>query len=774
MSEELKKKIALNCAQKPNRGLAFVNDLEQYDRLTHETWLAKMVDDIRGGNDALKDELPIRCSHYYRFNDNRRRQVDMDPEAFLFQTCVDIDDVEAVEPAIARAYLLNNEKGGQWEGHLLHMEYSARKKLHIDIRIPVGMTIEEAQQAYCQALDVPYDSSCISPERFILVTDARQEIYRSEHWYEVLAEEELELRREAYLKRGLTIDGRQQMTQKNRPSVTQQTELFPEVKQVDADPCCLRAFDLCMDEAGLTERALQIEGVRHNSLRSILSVGACQLMAKEQMVAVVKTRMPGYADEKDCLQLINDFYANYTELNRPLTRRQREIHAEAFGEQLEDVEPEAETETTGQKKKRQLNVKALPSGLREPVMMAPKEMQMNVLSAILPVAAAYADQVSIVYADNKRQHLGLMALVIGRQAGGKSSVKEAVELWMRPMKEQSASARAEEEAVKEKNKLRKANEKALEVPKVFIRKVPITISCSTLLKRLKNADGHTLFSFGEELDTLLKTNGAGSWSAKYDVYRYSFDRGEWGQDYNSDQAESGEVNVAYNWTILGTYGAFNRCFNGDNVENGLGGRILMSEMPDLRFAKIPKYQPMTPEQEEAVLKAIELLQSKSGLVDTPLLRKHIDKWLEEKRQEALKNADESMDELRKRSAVIAFRCGVIFHLLSGKERESRACIDFMLMMADYVLENQMHLLCQKMESQQAKNAPAIVKTLGNRTVYDKLPNEFTLNDVKIAKGLGLEDSSYRSIICKWKACGFIEELPSQPGVKKARYRKLSA
>ena len=769
--KEILKKIALNCAVKPNRGLAYENDLTQYDTLTRLPWLAKKVEAIRNGNDALKDELPIRCSHYYRFRDNHRRQADMDPEAFLFQTCVDIDDLEAVEPAIARAYLLDKEQGGQWEGHLLHMEYSARKKLHIDIRIPVGMTIEEAQQAYCKALDIDFDSSCTSPERFILVTDASQEIYRSEHWYEVLPEEELKVRREAYLKRGLTIDGRQLKTKPS--SKPQQTELFP-VSEVEADDCCLRAFDLCMDEAGLTERAFQIEGVRHNSLRSILSVGACQLMSKEQMVAVVKTRMPEYAEEKDCQQLINDFYANYTELNRPLTRRQREIHAEAFGEQLGDVEPEEEKEATSQKKKRQLNVKALPSGLREPVMMAPKEMQMNVLAAILPVAASYADQVTIVYADNKRQHLGLMALVIGRQAGGKSSVKEAVELWMRPMKEQSLAARAEEEAVKEKNKLRKANEKALEVPKVFIRKVPITISCSTLLKRLKNADGHTLFSFGEELDTLLKTNGAGSWSAKYDVYRYSFDRGEWGQDYNSDQAESGEVNVAYNWTILGTYGAFNRCFNGDNVENGLGGRILMSEMPDLRFAKIPKYQPMTPEQEEAVLKAIELLQSKNGLVDTPILRKNIDKWLEEKRQEALKNADESMDELRKRAAVIAFRCGVLFHLLSGKERESRACVDFMLMMADYVLENQMHLLCQKMESQQAKNAPAIVKTLGNRTVYDKLPSEFTLNDVKIAKGLGLEDSSYRSIICKWKSSGFIEELPPQPGAKKARYRKLSA
>ena len=775
MRNELLKKIALNSAQKPNRGLAFVNDLTAYDRLTHEPWLAKMVDDIRSGNDSVKDELPIRCSHYYRFNGNHRRQADMDPEAFLFQTCVDIDDVEAVEPAINRAYLLNNEEGGQWQNHLLHMEYSARKKLHIDIRIPVGMTIEEAQQAYTEALGVDYDSSCTSPERFILVTDARQEIYRSEHWYEVLPEEELKVRREAYLKRGLTIDGRQR---KNAPTSTpQQTELFPEMKLVEADESCLRAFDLCMEEAGLTERALQIEGVRHNSLRSILSVGACQLMPKEQMVAVVRTRMPAYAEEKDCQQLISDFYANYTELNRPLTRRQREIHAEAFGEQIEDVEQE-DTEASAEqpKKKRKLNVKALPSGLREPVMNAPKDMQMNVLSAMMPIAATYADQVSVRYADNKEQYLGLMALIIGRQAGGKSSVKEAVELWMRPIKQQSSEAREQEDAVKKKNKLRKANERAVEMPELVIRKVPITISCSTLLKRLKNAQGHTIYSFGEELDTLLKTNGAGSWSAKYDVYRYSFDRGEWGQDYNSDQAESGEVNVAYNWTILGTYGAFNRCFSGDNVENGLGGRVLMSEMPDTRFSKIPKYQPMTPEQEEAVLKAAELLQSKAGFVDTPLLRKNIDKWLEEKRLEALKNADEAMDELRKRSAVIAFRCAVVFHLLSGCERESRACIDFMLMMADYVLENQMHLLCEKMESQQAKNEPAVVKTLQNRSVYDKLPEVFTLKDVKNAKGLGLEDSSYRSIICKWKASGFIKEQPADPSStdRKAHYVKLSA
>ena len=790
MSEK-KFMIALNCAQKPNRGLAYESDLKVYNRLVSEPWLADMVSRIRNGEEELKDSLPIRCSHYYRFRDNHRRQADMDPEAFLFQTCVDIDDVEAVEPAISRANLLNNEEGGQWQGALLHMEYSARKKLHIDIRMPIGMTIEETQQAYCQALGVPYDASCISPERFILITDASQCIYTSEHWYEVLPEEELKARREAFQKRGLTIDGRQSKIRltscepKIRPTsneskngcITQQTELFPEMKPVDLDPRCLRVFDLCMQEAGLTERALQVEGVRHNSLVSIFSVGACRLIPQEQMQAVISTRMPDYAEEKDCQQLISDFYSNYTEMNRPMTRRLREIHAEAFNEDIdveESVEPTEEATAT-KAKQHSFDLRSLPSGLREPVMTAPDNMRMNVLSAIMPIAAAYADQVEVTYADCKRQHLGLMSMVIGRQAGGKSSCKEAVETWMKPISDESRMARQQEEAIKEKNKLRKANERAEELPKVPIRKVPITISCSTLLRRLKNAPERTLVSFGEELDTLLKTNGAGNWSAKYDVYRLSFDRGEWGQDYNSDQAESGEVNVAYNWTIFGTYGAFNRCFNRENVENGLAGRILMSEMPDTRFCSIPKYVPLTEKQQEAVWKAAKLLQSKIGFVDTPRLRKAINGWLEEKRLEAMKNMDESMDELRKRSAVIAFRCAVVFHLLSGCKKESKACIDFMLMMADYVLHNQLHLISQMMEAQQAKNEPMIGR-VSNHNTFERLPQVFTMDDLKIAKGANYEESSYRSIISRWKKEAFVEEVPivELGKDKRPHWRKLSA
>ncbi len=207
------------------------------------------------------------------------------------------------------------------------------------------------------------------------------------------------------------------------------------------NPCCLRAFDMCMEEAGLTEKALQVEGVRHNSLLSIFSVGACRLISQEQMRLVVKERMPEYAEERDCQQLISDFYQNYTELNKPLTKRLREIHAEAYGE---DGQNDHETEEAGVEefqKKRQLNVNQLPSGLKEPVVMAPEPMRMNVLCAMMPIAAAYADQVEVEYADNKRQHLGLMSLVIGRQAGGKSCAKEAVETWVGPLKEEAAEAR---------------------------------------------------------------------------------------------------------------------------------------------------------------------------------------------------------------------------------------------------------------------------------------------------------------------------------------------
>ena len=216
--------IAFNGFRGGNKGSVSCQPLSAYDKTISLPWLHEMVLQIRGeksirsvdrtddaqlakARQRIKGQLPFRCAHYYRFLKNRRSQSNADPTAFLFQTTVDVDDKEFVEQALEKARELNCSDS-IWKGMLLHLEYSAKNKLHIDIRMPIGMTIEETQKAYCEALGVPYDESCISPERMIYITDKDSEIYRSKDWYGVLPAEELKARREAFLKRGLTIDGK--------------------------------------------------------------------------------------------------------------------------------------------------------------------------------------------------------------------------------------------------------------------------------------------------------------------------------------------------------------------------------------------------------------------------------------------------------------------------------------------------------------------------------------------------------------------------------------
>ena len=231
--------MALNPARKGNMGrLNSSQPLYVYDTLIAQPWLKGVIAQIRGekaipGVDAgdekavkkacegLKRQLPIRAIHYYRFRNNHRSSEDADPESFLFQTTIDVDDVEYVDAALEKARELNCSNT-IWKGKLLHLEYSARKKLHIDIRMPMGMTIEETQKAYCEAAGIPYDKSCITPERIIFITDKDSEIYRSKEWYGVLPDEEIQARREAFLKRGLTIDGK---GKQNFPQISQMTQI---------------------------------------------------------------------------------------------------------------------------------------------------------------------------------------------------------------------------------------------------------------------------------------------------------------------------------------------------------------------------------------------------------------------------------------------------------------------------------------------------------------------------------------------------------------------
>ena len=370
--------IAFNGFRGGNKGSASCQPLSEYDKTISLPWLHEMVLQIRGeksirsvdrtddaqlakARQRIKGQLPFRCAHYYRFLKNRRSQSNADPTAFLFQTTVDVDDKEFVEQALEKARELNCSDS-IWKGMLLHLEYSARKKLHIDIRMPIGMTIEETQKAYCEALGVPYDESCITPERIIFITDKASEIYRSKDWYGVLPAEELKARREAFLKRGLTIDGRGKV---NFPQISQMTQIhseevlnagksvksvlsvgpedntsagtgnFPQISQMtqihsdSASEKNLIAFDLFQESAGLKGMNIDTIGSRHSSLLAIMSAGASRMMSEEELMKVVAEKMPSYYQEPDCHQLIHDFYAKYGDSSKLFSRDVIRINATA-------------------------------------------------------------------------------------------------------------------------------------------------------------------------------------------------------------------------------------------------------------------------------------------------------------------------------------------------------------------------------------------------------------------------------------------------------------
>ena len=414
----------------------------------------------------------------------------------------------------------------------------------------------------------------------------------------------------------------------------------------------------------------------------------------------------------------------------------------------------------------------LPLGLNESLSGVPDKVKVPILCGIMPLAMTYATNVSYQYCDGKQQRLNMMCVVYGKQASGKSAVKDVVEVWRKPMKAADAEARQQEDEYKQLKKGRKANEKLPPEPKTFVQGVNVTISNSGLLKRMKNAAGRHVFSFGEELDTLRKSNGAGSWSAKYDLYRMAFDNGEWGQDYVSDNSESGMVNVAYNWTILGTYGAVKKLFVTDNVENGLGGRILFSMMPSRNFEDMPTYEERDPMIDEKIYEAVNLLSSYKGFVDTPRLRKEMTKWCNEEAALARADKDVVRDTFRKRACVIGFRCGVVFHLLQNDgdplkmQPESKACVDFAKLMAEYALKYQMELF-----GEQLLENVTVLTTSGrktkNKSLFDELPVEFSMQDI-LALRPDLSNHGMRQMVYVWNRDELIEKVGKNQWRKKRK------
>ena len=695
----------------------------EWEALRKEPWLAQMCARIERGDSELKHRLPVWTPSCAEFKNNHRAAADaLKP---LSRLMMDFDEKGHTDEIKARLTAHSPLT-------VLLIEESVRRGTHVLVELPAGMSAGEAQALMKEATGFEPDKQVKGVDRCIYMVTEEHTKYVSDKLFEV--SEGCELKMEPTSNEGCEL--------KNQPT--------SEAEQASNSGLTFKGIPYTSIIAEWWHRngGEPAEGERNVKLHKLaVNLRAICDNRKELLMAV----MPRFGLSDVELRSVVDSACKETPkgISKMMQGIVDALEMGVSSDEIEDAE--AVQAETGVK----VNVRTLPIGFKESLTGVPVSMHMPVLCGVLPIAAAYADQVQVEYCDGNLQHLGLMSIIRGEQASNKSVVKNAVDVWKRQFDEEDVLARKREEEWKERKKGRKANEKAPEDPKVLIRMVPVTVSCSTLLKRFKNAQGHTIYSFGEELDTLRKTNGAGSWSSKYDIYRLSFDKGEWGQDYNSDAAESGVVKVAYNWTMLGTNGAMRKCFKSDNIENGLSSRILVAEMPDSSFSKLPKFGRRSAEDEAKIQEAVTRLRSYSGLVDTPRLRKAIEAWVEQKRVEAAKDIDHVKDTYRKRAAVIGFRCGVIFRLLEGKE--SNKCLEFALMMADYCLMEQIKTFGEALQSQYVDAREECQRYGANHSVFDQLAPTFTIDDLRALKRGYCSETAMRMIISRWMRDGWISK-----------------
>ena len=730
--ETIKNGKCFTCIGKGVTSPAVPATRQEWEHMRRMPWLKEMCDRIEKGEEELKSQLPVWTAHCAEFKNNHRSAADAVKP--LKRLMFDFDEKGHTEEI--KKILL--EKSPYT---VLLIEESVRRGTHVLVELPDGVTPDEAQETMKTITGFEPDKAVKDVARCIYMVPMGHTHYVHARLFEPEV-------------RSVECVVRSEIT----PEI--QTPVFPD--QFKGVP-----YSSIISEYWNRTGGEPIRGERNKRLHQLAANLRAICENSENWLLEV---MPTFGlSVQEMRTIIHSACKEPTKGSRMMDQIVNSLKGENFSEDIDEDEDKVQSSM--------FNVQSnkLPIGLKESLIGVPQNMQMPVLCSVLPIAGAYADQVEVEYCDGNTQHLGLMSIILGEQASGKSVCKHAVDVWKRQFEEEDALARKREEEWKERKKARKANETAPDDPHVLIRMTPVTVSCSTLLKRFKNANGHTLYSFGEELDTLRKTNGAGSWSSKYDIYRLAFDRGEWGQDYNSDQAESGVVRVAYNWSILGTYGAMRKCFKSDNIENGLSSRILVAEMPDNSFSKMPRFKKRTKEDEAKIQEAVTKLRSYSGFIDTPRLRRAIEQWVEEKRVEAAKDIDHVKDTYRKRAAVIGFRAGVIFHLLEtssnaqgNRMRESKACIDFALMMAEYCLESQIKVFGNDLQNQYIDAESECRRYGANYSVFDQLAPLFSIDDLRALKRDSCSEAAIRKIISRWHRDNWIERID------KMHWRKMKA
>ena len=732
--------IALNPYRKGNKGKVFSNSMAVYDKVIASPEIRKMIQQIRGelpipkvnANDAeavkkaqdrLKSELPFFCPHYGIFKNNVRRQENAQPESFMFQTIIDVDDREYVDKAIEKARELNCSDS-IWNGSLLHLCYSARKKLHIGIRLPVGMTIEETQKAYCEALGVPYDESCITPERMIYLTDKDSEIYRSKMWCAVLSEKEILMRRQAYLDRGLTVDGRGKVNslqlkvndngknnENNRlsgndgnPAVSAGSAVQPaqpgnshgadaphigdsggnqNAGGLGAREKNLIAFDLFTQAAGLGGMEIDTVGSRHSSLLAIMSAGASRVMEEEELMKVVRVKMPSYYQENDCHQLIHDFYAKYADNTKPMSREVMRVNALAeqkASQQVNSLQLKV-NRADGNHAVQSSNLKVQSTGEDYPdppempkklpklvellISRTPEVYKPAVAHAIFPPLATHLWKTRFRYIDNVEHEARLMTLLLAGTGAGKSSVNRPIDFIMEDIRLRDAENLKREKAWKDEMLRKGANKDKRKRPEnLIIQEIDADMTNPAFVMRTAEAQEHFLYTSLNELDQFDALKGSGS--QQFRIMCLAADPGnKYGQTRVGTMSVTERVTIRFNWNASTTIQKGQRYFS-KVLTDGPISRINFCTIPEREIGEdMPVYGTYDESYREALRPYIENLNKVTGLIECKEAFQLALKLKDENAEFARLSQDRTFENLSFRANVIAYLKACVLYVANG-------------------------------------------------------------------------------------------------------------
>ena len=837
MSEQ-KQVMALNPARKGNMGrINSLQSLAVYDQLIAQPWLKGLVEQIRGekpmaGVDAangkaaakareeLKRQLPFRAIHYARFRNNHRSQGDADPESFLFQTTVDVDDKEYVEQALEKARELNCSDT-IWKGKLLHLEYSARKKLHIDIRMPVGMTIEETQRAYCEASGIPYDKSCITPERIIFITDKDSEIYRSKEWYGVLPAEEISLRREAFVKRGLTIDGRgkanavnslklkvnsNQDVQDNRfqgtngdNAVSSGVAVQPAqpgnshrvndshlgsagasqdaggVATQNASEKNLIAFELFKEAAGLKGMEIDTIGSRHSSLLAIMSAGASRVMSEDELMKVVAKKMPSYYEERDCHQLIHDFYAKYGDSSKPFSRDVMRINAtaekQAAVNQVNSLQLKVESSN--------LNVQSfqnvqgdevhypdppamptkLPKLVEHLISNTPDVYKPAVAHAIFPPLATHLWNTRFRYIDNVEHEATLATVLLASTGAGKSCVQKPIEYIMEDIRKRDAENLKREKEWKDEVVRKGANKDKRKRPdNLIIQEIDADMTNPAFVMRTAEAQGHFLYTSLNEIDLFdaLKGNGG----QQFRIMCLAFDpSNKYGQTRVGSQSVTDRVTIRFNWNASSTIQKGQRYFS-KVLTDGPISRINFCTIPEREIGEeMPVYGTYDEAYREGLKPYIENLCQASGLVECEEAFQLALKLKEEHAEFSRLSQDRTYENLSFRANVIGYLKACVLYVANGYRWEPEI-EEFIRWSEQYDLYCKMKFFGDAIK--RANGSDEKTSKRGPASLLQQLPDVFSFQQAEFLRSqLGMNRSGTVSMLRNWVNRNYVKKIPPQ-------------